>query len=276
MKQIISVIGCGWLGMPLASTFIQSGFLVKGSTTHKQKLSLLKTHSIEPHLFKLNDGKTPSLKRKLFNADILILNIPPSGNQVELKHNYVNPMFELFEYIKAENNAKIIFVSSTSVYENQYSLIDESTPRNSSSNNGKALIEIEEWILDQYQKNTTILRFGGLYGANRHPVHFLSGRVDIANPQHAVNLIHLYDCLKIIHEIIKQDKFGYQFNAVANSHPTKADYYTKVAEKLGIDPPQFQPPYDPIDKGKIISNQHLTKTLNYSFEYSNVLDGITD
>ena len=37
-KDKIGIIGCGWLGLPLAKLFLKNGFLVKGSTTSKEKI----------------------------------------------------------------------------------------------------------------------------------------------------------------------------------------------------------------------------------------------
>ena len=37
----IGIIGCGWLGLPLAKEFISNNYKVKGSTTTKEKLETL-------------------------------------------------------------------------------------------------------------------------------------------------------------------------------------------------------------------------------------------
>ena len=37
----ISILGCGWLGLPLAKALIENGFSVKGSTTSTDKLTAL-------------------------------------------------------------------------------------------------------------------------------------------------------------------------------------------------------------------------------------------
>jgi len=39
--QKVSILGCGWLGKPLAVFLISKGYLVKGSTTSDEKLKLL-------------------------------------------------------------------------------------------------------------------------------------------------------------------------------------------------------------------------------------------
>ena len=36
----IGIIGCGWLGLPLAKEFISNNYKVKGSTTTKEKLKI--------------------------------------------------------------------------------------------------------------------------------------------------------------------------------------------------------------------------------------------
>ena len=38
----IGIIGCGWLGLPLAKEFVSNNYKVKGSTTTKEKLEILK------------------------------------------------------------------------------------------------------------------------------------------------------------------------------------------------------------------------------------------
>lgn len=53
----ISILGCGWLGLPLAKQLIKKGFSVKGSTTSEEKISILKTEGIISFLISLSDSK---------------------------------------------------------------------------------------------------------------------------------------------------------------------------------------------------------------------------
>ena len=52
-KPAISIIGCGWLGLPTAQYLLQQGYPVKGSTTTPSKLSILEEKGITPHLLQL-------------------------------------------------------------------------------------------------------------------------------------------------------------------------------------------------------------------------------
>ena len=46
----ISILGCGWLGLPLAKALIGNGFSVKGSTTSYEKISGLEQGGITTFL----------------------------------------------------------------------------------------------------------------------------------------------------------------------------------------------------------------------------------
>src|SRR6187431_2709971 len=81
----ISLLGCGWLGFPLAKALLSNGLSVKGSTTSESKLSILKSSGIDPFLITLSEVER-SLDSKSMNDDIqsfldgsetLIINIPP-------------------------------------------------------------------------------------------------------------------------------------------------------------------------------------------------------
>ena len=54
MKQI-SILGCGWLGFPLAKSLLQKGYMVSGSTTSVEKISVLENAGITPFLIELSD-----------------------------------------------------------------------------------------------------------------------------------------------------------------------------------------------------------------------------
>ena len=51
MNKNISIIGCGWLGFPLAKHLIRLGYHIKGSTTSKDKLTKLESEGIEAFHF---------------------------------------------------------------------------------------------------------------------------------------------------------------------------------------------------------------------------------
>lgn len=47
MKPTIGILGCGWLGKPLAEHLLAEGYRVKGSTTTPEKKEILLDAGIE-------------------------------------------------------------------------------------------------------------------------------------------------------------------------------------------------------------------------------------
>ncbi len=74
----ISILGCGWLGFPLAKALLKKGFRIKGSTTSADKLATLENAGIESFLLVLDSNTVPDeFADFLANSETLIIAIPP-------------------------------------------------------------------------------------------------------------------------------------------------------------------------------------------------------
>jgi nucleoside-diphosphate-sugar epimerase len=257
MKQI-SILGCGWLGLPLAHSLIENGFKVKGSTTSLEKISVLKNIGIQAFQREIN-GEIDSF---LENSEILIIDIPPKLRSVSVE-NFVGKIQNLIPFIEKANVGKVVFVSSTTVYANDNWIVSEDTKPQPETENGKQLLDAENLLQNNKNFQTIILRFGGLIGEDRHPIHFLAGRKDIENPDAPINLIHRIDCIGIIQTIIKQNCWNETFNAVAPFHPTRKKYYTQKAIEFNLSLPEFEE--GKISIGKSILSDKVEKVLDYKF-----------
>ena len=263
MTNQISILGCGWLGLPLANFLIKSGFVVKGSTTNLDKISILENNKIQAFQIELSEieikGEIDSF---LKNSEILIIDIPPKLRGVS-SENFVKKIQNLIPFIEKCKIKKVLFISSTSVYSDKNKIITEQTKPNPETESGKQLLETETILQSNTNFKTTVIRFGGLIGEDRHPIHFLTGRKNIENPEAPINLIHQKDCIGIIKAVIEQNCFGETFNAVAPYHPTRKDYYSKKAQQLNILAPKFE--VEKNTSGKIIRSDKLITELNYNF-----------
>lgn len=279
MKQI-SILGCGWLGLPLAKSLLEKGFSINGSTTSLEKITILEKAGINPFLVSLSAVEVSeetkiSIENFLKNSEILIIDIPPKlrGDSSE---NFVAKIQNIIPFIEKSSVEKVIFVSSTSVYADGTSTalsvteLDKPEPNTES---GKQLLEVEQLLQSNSNFQTTILRFGGLIGDDRHPIKFLAGRKNIENPEGPINLIHQTDCIGIIEEIIakglrqaQSDNWDWNevFNAVAPIHPTRKEYYTQKAIELDLSLPEFDESKPSI--GKTILSNKIESILNYKFE----------
>ena len=264
MTNQISILGCGWLGLPLANFLIKSGFVVKGSTTNLDKISVLENNKIQAFQIELSEieikGEIDSF---LKNSEILIIDIPPKLRGVS-SENFVKKIQNLIPFIEKAKIEKVIFISSTSVYADDNVFVTETTKPNPDAESGKQLLATEILLQSNVNFKTTVVRFGGLIGEERHPIHFLTGRKNIENPEAPINLIHQKDCIGIIKAIIEQNCFGEIFNAVAPYHPSRKDYYSKKAIELGLLLPEFV--NSKIAVGKIVLSEKVEKDLDYHFQ----------
>lgn len=265
----ISILGCGWLGFPLAKKLIENGFEVKGSTTSENKLDILKSNNIEPFLLELTETKiSDSVAEFLNNSEILIIDIPPGLRkiiEISTEKTFVAKIKNLIPFIENSTIKKVIFISSTSVYTDTaaFSTVTEETVLHPDTESGKQLVEIENLFLNNSHFTSTIIRFGGLIGHDRNPIHMLAGKTNIANPDAPINLIHQQDCIGIICKILKQNCWNETYNAVAPNHPTRKNYYTEKAKQLHLTTPLFNE--NETNIGKMVSSEKLETFLGYSF-----------
>jgi nucleoside-diphosphate-sugar epimerase len=266
----VSILGCGWIGFPLAKKLIEIGFEVKGSTTSENKLDLLKSNNIEPYLLELSETKVSEcISDFLYNSDILIIDIPPGLRkitEVTSEKTFVNKIKTLLPFIENSSINKVIFISSTSVYSESYLIptVTEKSILYPDTESGKQLMEVENLLRNNSNFQTTIIRFGGLIGEDRNIVKMLTGKTNVANPDAPINLIHQQDCIEIICEILKQNCWNETFNAVAPNHPTRKKYYTEKAKQLHLTAPLFNE--NETNFGKIVSSEKLENVLGYTFK----------
>ncbi len=253
--KTISILGSGWLGFPLARHFIAAGYAVNSSARSENRFAELDAIGAEAFVVDIDQ---PILDAHRFlQANLLIVNIP-SKNLAGFRL--------LRKAIEASPIESVLFVSSTSVYENVNATITESDAGYYSQS---PLLQIEDLFRHCRGLQTTIVRFGGLIGYGRHPGRFFApGRV-VQNPDSPVNLIHRDDCIGIISRIIERQAWGEILNCCADTHPTKRDFYRRAVESIGGVLPEFGES-DPA-AGKSISNQKVKQLLDYEFEHPDLM-----
>ncbi|MGB5463544.1 MAG: NAD(P)-binding domain-containing protein, partial [Aureibaculum sp.] len=114
MKKEISILGCGWLGEPLARKLIESGYAIKGSTTTATKINRLSSLGIKAFLIDL--GELNNSVADFLDAEVLIIAIPSKN---------IDGFRKLILQIEKSRVQNIIFISSTSVYENSNDIVTE-------------------------------------------------------------------------------------------------------------------------------------------------------
>jgi nucleoside-diphosphate-sugar epimerase len=262
----ISILGCGWYGNALAKTLINTGIKVKGSTTSAHKTAHLAADGIEPYLVNfLPDAE--SYDPQFFNCDVLFICIPPKIHAGEAG-DYIHKVSAIINAVKLHGVKNVIFISSTGVYADVSTEVNELSNPQPNTETGRTLFTAENLFQAEPSFKTTIIRFGGLIGPNRDPGRFFAGKKDIPNGLAPVNLIHLDDCIGLTIAILHKNAFGYLFNACSPHHPTRADFYTQAAIKSGFETPQFIPE---LKEWKTIKSINIEPVLDYRFKVDKLI-----
>lgn len=254
LKQRISILGCGWLGMALAIKLIEKGQKVYGSTTSPTNLNKLESNGITSFIIDINRKNIDTSDFLL--SDILIIAIT-SKNIEGFKH--------LIREIEKSEIRKVVFVSSTSVYPNTNGVVTEKTQTKNT-----ILADIEKLFITNSAFESTIIRFGGLFGYDRKPRNFIKSHKKVDRPEGYINFIHRDDCIRIIEQIIAKNAWNTILNACSDSHPLRREFYLKEAKKLGITNLVFNENAE--NNYKIVSSQKLKDLLNYKFEYDDLMN----
>ncbi len=256
----ISILGCGWLGLPLGEQLISHEYHVNGSTTTSNKLRKIERTGIRPYFIHLS----PNFKGDIsfFNCDVLIINIPPRNSDGDDTY-HERQLMSIKNQVISKKVSKVLFISSTAVYPNTNTVVSEGDAHEINlSRGGVSLLKMERLFTSSKAFETTVVRFGGLYGPDRHPGNFLAGKEGLKGASNPVNMIHRDDCINIILSILKRDIWGETLNAVSPTKPSRQEFYVEAAKQLGIQEPLFSSEPQPY---KSVSSNLLQEKLRYTF-----------
>lgn len=268
--QSISILGCGWLGLPLAMHYLDKGCLVKGSTRTKGKMESLRNGGIIPYLIDLNEeGETDEIA-DFFSSDLLIINFPPA-RIADIETIYPRQVEMVLKQAWARHTRAVVFTSSTSVYAEGQFPATEDQDLNPEKSSGKALIQAEALVRQVYPQKHLILRLAGLMGPNRHPGRFFAGKSGLKGGGSPVNFVHLNDCILAIDWLVEKECWGETFNLCSPEHPSKQEFYTLAAKSRNYDFPEFS---DREIGGKSVSSEKIIRKTGYNFAFKNPIDAL--
>ncbi len=267
MKKTISILGCGWLGTALGKSLLRKGWNVKGSTSSTQSYNNLEMTGISTFYLKVKPESVEIDYNSFFNTDVLLVSIPPARTD-RVEELYPQKIKQVADKVAELGIKKVLFLSSTSVYESKNVEVREGEEGNPEKAGGRALLTAEKILSGNTAFETTIIRFGGLIGYDRNPARFLQGNKEVAG-ESPVNLIHRDDCVQIISAILDKNLFGETFNAVCPEHPSKRGFYTKAARISALPVPHFSRKHEDF---KLVNSEKLVKALDYKFVYNSPMD----
>ncbi len=271
-SSTVAVLGCGWLGLPLAKKLLSQGYRVLGTTTTPEQLPLLAAAGIEARLLQLGNDFSAAAEANLVTwlqqADTLVINIPP---RAAVAGGYPQLLRPLHRAVAAARIKSVLFVSTSGVYPDEPRLMRE-TDAVSTRDAASDVLRTEGHFVPRYgQWQSTVVRLGGLIGPERPPGRFLAGRRNLPQGAAPTNLLHLTDAVGVLSTIIDQAIWGHTFNVCSLLHPLRQEFYPAAATFLGLEPPTFLPEST---GGKTIDSNRVRSLVPYSFQYDDVLAAI--
>ena len=270
MKKV-SIIGLGWLGEVAALLLQKQGYLVLGSSTRPEKVELLREKGLDTIHFALDPDPKGTAYHRLFESQILVITIPPRSRQGD-GDAYLQQLASLRALVANSSVKQLVLISSTGIYPNESKAVSYSEEEEISESiaGNSILYRAEQLMVDSPSYALTILRMGGLMGADRIPGAYFSGKEQVVGHTR-VNFIHQLDAAKMIAWVIDQGLWNQTFNGVAPQHPLRREIYAKNASALGISPPASYQEAADEKVGRWISSEKISAT-GFSFDFPNPLD----
>lgn len=256
--MIIGVLGCGWLGLPLALELKNRGYEIKGTVSSEAKARSLQDQ-LNVVALKVNEDGVEGDSCFFQGLEVLVIAIPPQLRS-NPKANFLKKMGHILAAAQKKGIKKVIYIGTIAVFPNENKTFDEDSIPVPFDDKSKQLIAAEELVW-QYGDNSTIVRMGGLINQERHPVTMLAKRKSIPNPEASINLIHQKDAVGILCEVIEKEAWNQILHGVVLNNETKKEFYSKEAIKRGL---ELNFEQDQSSVGKKVFAQKTLQILGYS------------
>jgi nucleoside-diphosphate-sugar epimerase len=277
----VLVVGCGYVGLPLALEFARLGHTVFGLRRSTGAQEILRQAGVTPLVADIT--QPDSLAKMPRDFDWVVNCVASGGGGVgEYRTLYLEGMRNLIEWLvpsRANGTPRVVYTSSTGVYgQNDGSLVDESSPTQPASETARVLVETEQVLLAAGRERSfpaMVLRAAGIYGPERGYLlkQFLRGEARIEGAgARTLNMIHRDDLIRAIIAALERGRGGEIYNVTDDEPVSQVEFFQWLAAKLG----QPLPPTIPEDAAaprkrgltnKRISNRKLKAELRFGFTF---------
>ncbi|OSI36196.1 NAD-dependent epimerase/dehydratase family protein [Neisseria dumasiana] len=233
-----AILGMGYLGKALAEKLFEQGSRVAAvkKTLTSDDINL----PVELNIADLNDPNIfqTAFWQKWADKLVWICLLPPSSAE------HYAPMLRQWLALAVQYGVRhVIYSSSTGVYGDKARACNEQSMPDPQTGSARKVLEAEQVFLNSGIPNIDILRFGGLYSADRHPLNSLLKRSGITGAEQPVNMVHKDFAVAALHHAVCTPGGVRIRNIIEPRHPSKREFYHAEALKLGLP----EPDYDPTD-----------------------------
>lgn len=242
---MILLVGCGYIGEPLADLLHSQGHPVLGLTHGAESAARLR--DVKPWRVESCDISDAEAVARLGSVPVKwIIHCASSskGGTDTYRAVYLNGLENLLRIFP---HAKPLFTSSTSVYtQTDGSLVTEDTPCSPQRENGQILRAAEDLALSH---NGCVARLAGIYGPGRSVVlkNLLLKKAAIEGNDgngRLLNQIHRDDAVSALATLIGKEARGI-FNVVDSEPLTQRELFEILAPKFNVPlPPASEPNHE--------------------------------
>lgn len=272
MLKSALVVGCGFVGLPLARLLHSSGWNIQALTASHDSAARLQSEPFVVSAVDISDPHSIALiSEQRFNAVIHCAS-SGKGGVPAYKRVYLQGTKNLLTAFRCDH---FIFAGSTSIYvQVDGSWVDEASETVPTRETGQILLKTEKLVL---QANGTVGRLAGLYGPGRCVLlrKLLTNEAIIEGEgEQIMNMIHRNDAANALFFLAEKGLQGV-FNIVDDYPVTQLDWYTSICTKLAKPLPPFGPRNLERKRGwtnKRVSNKKL-RSLGWTPGYPTFLHG---
>jgi nucleoside-diphosphate-sugar epimerase len=269
----ILIVGCGYLGQPLAVTLRSRGDAVFATTRKPERAESFRQMGIEPVLCDVTQPQNlPTVDAVVYAVGM------DRSSGLSMRQVYVDGLRNVLAALPG--TPRIVYVSSTGVYgQTQGELIDESASTQPLEDSGQVVLAAEN-VLRESGREFVILRFTGIYGPGRllRQRDLLAGNPLAIDPEKWINLIHLEDGMSGVLAALERGRVGEVYHICDNEPVRRRDFYTFLAQALKAAAPMFVPVPQPVSAGervnRRISNAKMRQELGVTLRYPSYREGV--
>jgi len=254
------IIGCGYVGLPLAQALRASGDVVTGWVRSEESAAQLRSLGFTSVI--IGSVADEACWHELGRFDAIVHCASSGGGGAPAyREVYLEGVKQMNHY---QAQARRIFVSSTSVYgQIDGSWVDESSPTEPAAETSRILVEAER---EASSNGAIVVRAAGIYGPGRAALFekFRRGEAVIeGDGSRWINQVHQADLVQALVHLLDSGTPGQIYNAADDEPVMLRDFYAWCAEVLK----KPLPPHGPVDANrkrgltnKRVSNRKLRAT----------------
>lgn len=236
MAKGAGILGLGYLGRPLAEKLYLAGWEVAAV-----KRRLTSDDINLPIALQCADFGQTAQHGKIFGRDwaeknVWICLLPPTP------FSAYDACLKSWCALAADYGIRhVVYASSTGVYGDRRRICDENSPPEPQTESAEKIEAAEQILLQSGIPNIDILRLGGLYCAERHPLHSIvrQGKA-VKNADAPANMLHRHKAVAALYAAALSPDGIRIRNIIDGAQLAKREFYLGQAVSLGMQPPRFE------------------------------------